>query len=383
MGKSKPVPIRFSLDELETIEKFMKKYDMKSMNDVIRFGVAFLIGMLAGFADQVVTNNVFRQGSGCRSDCEAPTLGVNSEGDRFVTNGFTYNGKSTDVEYFYTSYPLITANIGQQNKAVFKIYENYGPQNVAHFSLAFGLGSDQIISESKAMIELDIYFTGTETVTITDPENALENVRVRTSTGNCNSDSAIECLIVTIDHTFRAPLDFNIVSTDVWDYRLNSWQNYYNHGIEVVGESLNPPNEYFGIYKGKLIHIIETGKNTAIDADGNTWTFDNTWIKDYIYKGKIEDPISSQGYDRDHVKFSAYKQEQELVASSLFEKYYKTSVSHEPEFSEIDDIKFYEFPDTIDKKFDSVLQAKMHKEDIRAQKYLEELFARIYPNLAY
>ncbi|MCH7648030.1 MAG: hypothetical protein IIA83_05440 [Thaumarchaeota archaeon] len=383
MGKSKPVPIRFSLDELETIEKFMKKYDMKSMNDVIRFGVAFLIGMLAGFADQVVTNNVFRQGSGCRSDCEAPTLGVNSEGDRFVTNGFTYNGKSTNVESFYTPYPLITANVGQQNKAVFKIYDNYGPQNIAHFSLAFGLGDDQIISQSKAMIELDIDFTGTETVTITDPENALENVRVRTSTGNCNSDSAIECLIVTIDHTFRAPLDFNMVGTDVWDYRLNSWQNYYNHGIEVVGESLNPPNEYFGIYKGKLIHIIETGKNTAIDADGNTWTFDNTWIKDYIYKGKIEDPISSQGYDRDHVKFSAYKQEQELVASSLFEKYYKTSVSHEPEFSEIDDIKFYEFPDTIDKKFDSVLQAKMHKEDIRAQKYLEELFARIYPNLAY
>jgi len=50
------------------------------------------------------------QGSGCTGDCSAPTLGVNSEGDRFVTNGFTYNGQSTDVEYFYTPYPLITAN---------------------------------------------------------------------------------------------------------------------------------------------------------------------------------------------------------------------------------------------------------------------------------
>jgi len=190
-------------------------------------------------------------------------------------------------------------------------------------------------------------------------------------------------LIVTIDHTFRAPLDFNIVGTDVWDTRLNSWQNYYNHGIEVVGESLNPPNEYFGIYKGKLIHLIETAKNTAIDADGNTWTFDNIWIKDYIYIGKTDDPITSQGYDRDHVKFDTYMQGQELIATSLFDNYYKTSVSHEPEFSEIVDIKFYVFPDRIDKKFDPVLQAKMHKEDIRAQKYLEELFARIYPNLAY
>ena len=67
----------------------------------------------------------------------------------------------------------------------------------------------------------------------------------------------------------------------------------------------------------------------------------------------------------------------------IFEKCYKTSLSQEPAFSEIGDIKFYEFPDMIDKKFDSVLQAKMHKEDIRAQKYLEELFAKIYPNLAY
>ena len=139
-----------------------------------------------------------------------------------------------------------------------------------------------------------------------------------------------------------------MVSTDVWDYRLNSWQNYYNHGIEVVGESLNPPNEYFGIYKGKLIHLIETGKNTAIDADGNTWTFDNIWIKDYIYKGKIEDPISSQGYDRDHVKFITIKQGQEQIASSLFEKYYKTSVSQEPEFEEINDI----YPTYVSQGFD-------------------------------
>jgi len=65
----------------------------------------------------------------------------------------------------------------------------------------------------------------------------------------------------------------------------------------------------------------------------------------------------------------------------IFEKYYKTSFSQEPAFSEIDDIKFYEFLDRIDKKFDSVLQAKMHEEDVRAQKYLEELFAKIYSSL--
>ena len=221
-----------------------------------------------------------------------------------VTDGFTYNGKSTDVERFYTPYPLITANVGQLNKAVFKIYEDQGPQNIRHFSFAFGLGGDQVISQSKAMIELDIDFDGTETVTITDPENALDNVRVKTSTGDCNVDSSMECLIVTIDHRFRTQLDFNIVATDVWDTRLNSWQNYYNDGIEVVGESLNPPKQYTGIHDGHLITITEIGKNIATDEWGNVWSYDKTWNMNYVSNEKIDDGISSYIFCRVFIAFS-------------------------------------------------------------------------------
>jgi len=259
-------------------------------------------------------------GSGCDGDCQAPTLGVNSEYYRVVTDGFTYNGKSTDVERFYTPYPLITVDVGKQNKAVFKIYENYGPQNIRHFSFAFGLGSDQVISQSKAMIELDIDFEGTETVTITDPENALDNVRVKTSTGNCNDHSSTECLIVTIDHQFRTQLDFNIVATDVWDTRRNSLQNYYNDGIEVVGESLNPPKQYTGIHDGHLITITEIGKNIATDEWGNVWSYDKTWNMNYVPKGKIVNDVSDHGIDRDNAWFNIHKQRQELLAQSIMEK---------------------------------------------------------------
>jgi len=322
--------------------------------------------------------------SGCRGDCSAPTLGVDEQFTRVVENGFTYNGDTINVERYFTPYPLITVDVGKQNKAVFKIYDNSGPDNIQHFELAFGLDVGQVMGTSNAMIAWDKSHDGTETVTIVDPNNALENVRVLTSEGKCKADSTTnDCLIVTVFHTFRESLDFDIVGTNVWDNRQHSWQNFYNHGIHIEGQSLNPPDEYVGIYKGSLIHIIETGKNTAVDTDGNTWTFDNTWIKDYISIGKIDDPITSQLYDRNHVKYNTYKQGQELIASSLFETYYKTSVSQEPAFSEINDIKFYEYPDTIDKKFDPVLLAKMHQEDIRAQKYLEEMFAKMYPGLIY
>jgi len=323
-------------------------------------------------------------GSGCRGDCSAPTLGVNENGIRVVENGFTYNGNQINVERFFTPYPLITVDVGKQNKAVFKIYDDLGPNNIQHFDFAFGLDEGQVMGTSNAMIVWNKSTDGTETVTLVDPHNALDKVRVLTSEGKCRADSTTnDCLIVTVFHTFRESLDFDIVGTNVWDFRLNAWQNFYNHGIHIEGQSLNPPDEYVGIYKGNLIHLIETGKNTAVDTDGNTWTFDNTWIKDYISIGKIDDPITSQGYDRNHVKYNTYKQGQELVASSLFETYYKTSISQEPAFSEIDDIKFYEYPDTIDKKFDPVLLAKMHQEDIRAQKYLEEMFAKMYPGIIY
>ena len=177
---------------------------------------------------------------GCDSDCEVPTLGVDSRGNRLVSNGFTYNEHSVDVERFFTPYPLIKVNVGEENRADFKIYENTGPENIKHFSLAFGLDKDQVISQSKAMIELDIDSDGKEIVTVTDPENVLENVRVETSLVSCDGDKRVNCLGVTIYHTFRAPLEFDIIATDVWDTKRFSWQNYYNHGIEVAGESLNP-----------------------------------------------------------------------------------------------------------------------------------------------
>jgi len=322
-------------------------------------------------------------GSGsCLGDCSPPTLGIDEKYSRIVENGFTYNGDTINVERFFTPYPLITVDVGKQNYAVFKIFDNLGPDNIRHFDMAFGLDTGQILGTSNTIISWDKSHDGTETISIVDPHNVLDNVRVITSEGSCRDGSTTnDCLIVTVYHTFRESLESNMLATNVWDQRRNAWQNFYNHGIQIEGESLNPPDEYVGIYKGDLIHIIETGKNTAVDENGNTWTFDKIWTMDYIPKGKIVDGITKHGIDRNNAWFNEYKQGQVLLASSYFEKHYKSSISQEPAFSEIDDIFFYEFPDTIDKKFDPVLQAEMHEEDIRAQKYLEELFAKIYPHL--
>lgn len=143
-------------------------------------------------------------GDGCDGDCQDPTLGVTSNDRRLVDNGFSYNGKAIDVERFFTPYPLVTVDVGEQNVAQFKIFENEGPDNVSHFELAFGLADGQSIGVSKVVINWDKSWDGIETLDIVDPEHVLEEIAVTTFYGNCSEESKQQCLIIKIFHTFQA-----------------------------------------------------------------------------------------------------------------------------------------------------------------------------------
>jgi len=44
--KSKVISIRFSLEEIETIKNYMKKYNLKSFHDVVRVSPGFMISMV-------------------------------------------------------------------------------------------------------------------------------------------------------------------------------------------------------------------------------------------------------------------------------------------------------------------------------------------------
>lgn len=302
---------------------------------------------------------------GC-ADCIPPTLGLDERNRRLVEGGFSYNGNTVDVELFYTEYPLVVVNVGQENTAVLKIYENSGLQNIEHVELAFGLRKDQILAESKASISLDV---GSEEIKITrvDPQNVLQDVRVKTDTGRCSSQISGECMIITIYHTFRAPLDFNMVATNVWDVYKNSWQNYFNDGIQVAGESLNPPPIYVGIDNGRLVHIVKTNQRTAVDAEGNAWTFDKIWTKDYVLPVKSP-TVSSHGYERYNIGFQAYKQEQEVLALQTLEKilFGKKIINDLPKESKT--IAF----NLVTRDNDDVLKLAMLSEERRAQEHLEK-----------
>ncbi|MBS3922404.1 MAG: hypothetical protein KGZ37_04555 [Nitrosarchaeum sp.] len=329
-------------------------------------------GLVVDSVSSVSSDSSSSNGSGCSGDCTPPTVGLTSNLIRIVENGFSYNGNSVNAELYYTPYPLVEVIVGQQNKAELKIYENSGTGNLEHVGLGFGLGHGESFDKSRATINLDLTFDGREIISTFDPDNVLDNVNVVTEKVPCNSFSSLQCLKVILYHTFREPLEFNMLATYIWDFDRNAWQNYYNHGIQIQGDSMNPPKEYLGINKGHLVHLIESDKNSAIDSQGNSWTFDKgIWTIDYIPNEKIIKKVSSHGIDRNHVLFESYKIEQESIAADIL----KSLLNEKQIDSDFDNEPKTFYGNFLKRSENSHLQSLIIQEKLKA----ESLKSQLYP----
>ena len=317
-------------------------------------------------------------GSGCSGDCSPPTLGVDSSSKRIVTKGFSYNNNPIDVEHFYTQYPLVTVQVGEKNRAILKIYDDGGTQNISHVELGFGLGKDKSFSENKAAIILDISRDGRESVTTVDPENVLDDVSVITMKDKCRDLISSQCLVVFIDHTFREPLEFNMVGTQVWDFKKNSWQNFYNHGVHIIGDSLNPAktkvvafgtNEMRGLF---TLTQIQKFEDKWIDEFGNVYQHKGNDRFDLIEtksKQVIEDYVTMHGCDRMCSWFEKYKQYQEKIAQEKLEIILGGDITKDlPSFTPAPKYS------KVSRANDIILQEKISLEIKRAEEVFENNF---------
>ena len=264
-------------------------------------------------------------------DCEAPTLGLNDEGNRVVSGGFAYNGNSVDVDSFFTDYPQITAELGVQNTVVLKIYDEDGPDSVRHASVAFGLRAGQSISESLAAIVWNRDHAGNETITVVDPHGSMQdNVSVSTSEVECSNGSSFVCLEVSISHMFLAPLGFDMVGTNVWDADRNGRQNYFNHGVRLVGESLVPEPgiladgvRYYPVSEGSSLSVVSDGDGNLyrLAPDGRYLPLTNASalyrIPDETGWVHASDREPMGGYDRQDPRFATYLEAQRAVALEI------------------------------------------------------------------
>lgn len=266
-------------------------------------------------------------------DCEAPTLGLNDDGQRVVSGGFSYNGNSVDVDSFFTDYPQITAELGVQNTVTLKIYDEDGPDSVRHASVAFGLRAGQSISESLAAIVWNRDHAGSETVTVVDPHGSMrDDVSVSTSEVECSNGSSFVCLEVSMSHMFLAPLGFDMVGTNAWDADRNGRQNYFNHGVRLVGESLVPEPgiladgvRYYPVSEGASLSVVSDGDGNLyrLAPDGRYLPLTNASalyrVPDETGWAHASDREPMAGYDRQDPRFAELLAAQRADALKILE----------------------------------------------------------------
>lgn len=247
------------------------------------------------------------KGSG---DDYAPTLGSDRYGNNYVDNGFTLNDFVTDVENFKTHMPLQTLQVGESNTAVLKIYDNRGASKIEHVELVFGIDYDEYASQSENRIIWTQNFKGEQSVMENDPDNLLMDV-------NAVGKADGKIMEITVDFAFRAPMDESKIGLVVWDQERHSRTVYFNDGIKVVGESLNPP-EVVTILddNGYPVKITMTGDHEGIDEEGNIWTHNSPWKRQSIGVEKPSEPelVGNHGFDRNHGMFESYKNTQAQTA---------------------------------------------------------------------
>ena len=280
-------------------------------------------------------------GDGCDSECTVPTLGVDSTGKRLVDGGFKYNNHSADVLYYFTPFPQVLVDVGKENVIELKVYENSGVSSLSHVGVGFAVGDDSSYFESVIRLEVDFNSDGTETVSVFDPKNLLDDVRVETDVVDCMDTSQNKCNLVKIYHTFRAATELNTIGTYIWDDKRNGWQNYFNHGIKITGKLQDLPTtgvafgekNMRGLYQ---LTQIEPLDDIWVDEFGSIYQhmgnnrFDR--ISQYVEE-KLPDPATSHGCDRNCSWFNEYKKGQELIAERKLSQIlqYKTIAGELPD----------------------------------------------------
>jgi len=205
----------------------------------------------------------------------------------------------------------------------------------------FGLGGNfigQSLSTFEVIIEVPLFNNGTsnsletDEITITDEDNLIENssVNATASIVSCGAIS-LDCGKVVLEYSYREATLNNIMLVNVWDNPRNPQNFYFNDGIKVVGESLNPadiiythvPNDLYPQKQGLVkLTQIDRAEKLWVDAYGYVWYGDSSkvvLISNVIIE-KDNDPKSVwSGYnDRANSNFASYKEEQKVKVETLY-----------------------------------------------------------------
>ncbi len=296
--------------------------------------------------------------SGGGSTCHvSPTFGTPFTCDRrnFVDDGITIHGTSYDPEnQLHIENPQINAVVGIPYTIELKPYDSFGEFNIKWVAVSLGLvEGDFVFGNGEAIVYLHQAYDGTFSIEEDDDNNIINVINfVKSRDMICaDEDNDALCPVYRLDYMYnQAPIG-NMIGVQVVNQDRESESRFFNDGIDVTGDSLNPSPIIEVLAKEKFValHYLTYAdpsfkdRTVAIDENGKTWyqLSNGIWYTEYVIPDKSCNS-SSSGYAKHCPEFAMMKQGQELVAQHTFDTMYPRINMYES-FYEIDRIFAYEY----------------------------------------
>lgn len=191
--------------------------------------------------------------TGCRRDCQPPTLGVTYEGQKVVEKGFTINDKSFDVSERNQVIPTTALRTGQPVNIKIITYENSGATYLRDVSLSIGDFEDDRHKNMLATMSFQQPFTGllnrplasgsdvSQMTSIDDPTGLLKDVTI--------TASEVDSYRTKIEMSFKIqrPLDTSDIIIQTMDAKRHTGYNVLYDAIKVGGKDITekpaPPSK--------------------------------------------------------------------------------------------------------------------------------------------
>lgn len=182
--------------------------------------------------------------TGCRRDCEPPTLGVLYTGQKVVEKGFTINDKSFDVAERTQTVPTTALRTGQPVNVKIITYENSGATYLRDVSLSIGNFEDDRHKNMLATISFQQPFTGllnrplasgsdvSQTTKVDDPTRLLKDVTI--------TASEVDSYRTKVEMSFKIlrPLDTSDIIIQTMDAKSHTGYNVLYDAIKVGGKDI-------------------------------------------------------------------------------------------------------------------------------------------------
>jgi len=244
-----------------------------------------------------------------------------------VKDGVSVDGKSFNItDNWWTPFEQIQIATSSMHTFTAKTFAQNGGLMVQEF--AFGIPQIGEYQNAEAMIEVHYNYDKSirDVVVVQDTEVIMvSSINATTAQVSCDGGSS-ECYQTSVSMVFNEPLKDKVYAIKAYDMsRRSMMPHYFNDGINIVGEMMNPlPTKTIpGTIKGEgLITItqIEKYSDLWIAEDGRI--FEMYGISDsfkHVNQSYERDIDSDMVKSRNHSAYSNWLLWQEKVATEIFD----------------------------------------------------------------